>query len=79
MLLAGAGCGAETVGSDAPLDTSSYRVEVHSEVTGIGLPYSFTSTTLAVEADEWTRIQQQRQEQDDGASSAEGSREPSCG
>jgi hypothetical protein len=32
LLLLGAGCGAETVGSSEPVDTSSYRVEVQRKV-----------------------------------------------
>jgi hypothetical protein len=46
LLLAGAGCGAETVGSGEPVDTSSYRVEVRAETTFMGSPETFASTDV---------------------------------
>ena len=62
-------------------ESSSTRIVTTSDYSDFGHQEVIVRprATEAVEADEWTRIQQQRQEQDDGASSGEGSREPSCG
>ena len=46
LLLVGVGCGAETAGSGEPVDTSSYRVEVRTETTGVGPSESHTSTAV---------------------------------